>query len=39
MTVENILSRPQLQIEDREFDAWCDKITGVLKKAGEDFKK
>ena len=38
MTIDNVLSRKELQHEDKEFDAWCDKVTGVIQKAGEDFK-
>jgi nucleoside-diphosphate-sugar epimerase len=37
MTVDNILSHPKLQHEDTEFDTWCDKITGLIKKTGEGF--
>ena len=32
MTVNNILSNPELQREDTEFDTWCDKMTDVTKK-------
>lgn len=33
MTIENILSNPELQVEDPEFDAWCDKVVEVLDEA------
>ncbi|MFC4598211.1 SDR family oxidoreductase [Cohnella hongkongensis] len=29
-TVEHILAHPELQIEDPEFDLWCDKVIRVL---------
>lgn len=32
-TVEHILAHPELQKEDPEFDAWCDKVVGVLDEA------
>lgn len=36
-TIENILSNPSLQIEDKEFDEWCDKVVEVLDKAKKEF--
>lgn len=33
MTIENIMSKPELQVEDPEFDAWCDKVIDVLAEA------
>ncbi len=26
MTIENVLKHPEFQVEDPEFDAWCDKV-------------
>nr|WP_318712038.1 hypothetical protein [uncultured Treponema sp.] len=31
-TVKNVLSKKELQVEDPEFDRWCDKVVAVLKK-------
>lgn len=36
-TVEYMLSHPETQIEDPEFDAWCDKVIARLEKLKEDF--
>ena len=35
MAVENIMAHPELQVEDLEFDAWCDKVIHAV----EDAKK
>lgn len=35
-TIENILAHPELQKEDTEFDAWCDKVISVFEKAKEE---
>ena len=32
-TIENVLSKPELQVEDPEFDAWCDKVINALEAA------
>lgn len=32
-TVKNVLSKKELQVEDPEFDRWCDKVVAVLEKA------
>jgi nucleoside-diphosphate-sugar epimerase len=32
-TVENILAHPELQKEDPEFDAWCDRVIAAREKA------
>ena len=37
-TVEYVLSHPECQVEDSEFDAWCDKLITVLEKAKEEMK-
>jgi nucleoside-diphosphate-sugar epimerase len=31
--IENILKHPELQLEDPEFDIWCDKVIDVLENA------
>lgn len=36
-TVQNVLAHPELQIEDLEFDAWCDKVINVLENAKKNF--
>jgi len=35
MTIDNVLANKALQIEDPEFDIWCDKIISVTDKAIE----
>jgi nucleoside-diphosphate-sugar epimerase len=39
MTVNNILNNSELQIEDPEFDQWCDKIIAVVENAKAAFTK
>ncbi|AZK45726.1 SDR family oxidoreductase [Paenibacillus lentus] len=34
-TVKHILAHPELQVEDPEFDAWCDKVIGALENAAK----
>ena len=34
-TVKYILAHPEFQNEDKEFDAWCDKVIETLEKAKE----
>ena len=36
--LEYILSHPECQIEDPEYDRWCDKVIAVLEKAKEAFR-
>ena len=36
ITIDNILSHPELQREDPEFDAWCDRVIAALEKAKEE---
>ena len=38
MTVNYVLDHPEYQIEDPEFDAWCDKVIDTLEKAKETMK-
>ena len=35
-TVRHMLATPELQVEDPEFDAWCDKVIAAMEKAKED---
>lgn len=35
-TVRHMLATPELQVEDPEFDAWCDKVITAMEKAKED---
>lgn len=37
-TVEHILAHPELQLEDPEFDAWCDRVIAAREKAIELMK-
>lgn len=36
-TVEYMLSHPETQVEDPEFDAWCDKVIAKLEQLKEEF--
>ena len=36
-TVEHILAHPELQLEDPEFDAWCDRVIAVQEAAKRSF--
>lgn len=38
-TVQYILEHPEHQIEDKEFDEWCDKVIDALNKAKETINK
>ena len=33
MTIENVLAHKELQLEDKEFDEWCDKVIAALESA------
>ncbi len=35
-TIQHILSHPELQREDAEFDRWCDKVIGKFEKIREE---
>jgi nucleoside-diphosphate-sugar epimerase len=37
-TIAHILAQPELQIEDPEFDAWCDKVIATLDQAVQSIK-
>lgn len=32
-TIDYVLSHPELQVEDPEFDAWCDKVISAMDRA------
>lgn len=36
-TIENVLAHPELQEDDPEFDAWCDRVIEVLETAKKTF--
>lgn len=36
-TLENVLSTPALQVEDPEFDKWCDRVIEIQKEAADRF--
>jgi hypothetical protein len=35
--VEHILAHPELQLEDPEFDAWCDRVIAAQEAAKKQF--
>jgi nucleoside-diphosphate-sugar epimerase len=37
-TVEYVMSHPECQVEDPEFDAWCDKVINSLEDTKKMFK-
>lgn len=37
-TVDYVLSHRECQVEDKEFDVWCDKVIEMLEKAKKDIK-
>lgn len=39
MTINYIMEHPEYQVEDEEFDKWCDKIIDTLEKAKAAFKE
>lgn len=38
MTLDYIMKHPEYQIEDKEFDQWCDKIIAALEKVKAEWK-
>ena len=38
-TIENILAHPELQIEEPEFDAWCDRVVAAMEQAKASLMK
>ncbi len=37
--VQHVLTHPELQQEDAEFDAWCDRVIGALEQAKASLQK
>ncbi len=37
--IDNILEHPELQVEDKEFDKWCDDVILALEEVKQKFKK
>ena len=37
MTIDYIMSHPEYQKEDEEFDIWCDKIIDTLEQVKKDW--
>ena len=37
--IANLLAHPELQVEDPEFDAWCDKVIETLETAKKQLKE
>ena len=35
IALDYVLSHPECQVEDPEFDEWCDKVIAVLENAKE----
>ena len=35
-TIENVLAHPELQEDDPEFDAYCDRVIAALEKAKKE---
>lgn len=38
-TIANVLSHPEYQVEDREFDEWCDRVIEMLESAKKGILK
>lgn len=38
-TVENVVANPELQTDDPEFDAWCDKLITCIEFVKQEMKK
>lgn len=38
IALDYVLSHPECQVEDPEFDAWCDKVIAVLEESKKQFK-
>ena len=38
-TIANVLSHPEYQVEDREFDEWCDRVIEILESAKKGILK
>jgi hypothetical protein len=37
IALEYVLSHPECQVLDPEFDQWCDKVIAALEKAKKEF--
>ena len=37
IALDYVLSHPECQEEDADFDAWCDKVIAALEKSKENF--
>ena len=37
IALEYVLSHPEYQVQDPEFDQWCDKVIAALEKAKKEF--
>ena len=37
IALDYVLSHPECQEEDHDFDAWCDKVIAALEKSKENF--
>ncbi len=37
IALDHVLSHPELQVEDPEFDKWCDRVIDTLEKAKREF--
>ena len=35
IALDYVLSHPECQVEDPEFDAWCDKVIAAIEKSKE----
>ncbi|MDR1002700.1 MAG: SDR family oxidoreductase [Oscillospiraceae bacterium] len=38
VAIENVLANPELQVEDAEFDSWCDRVVSALEAAAKAVK-
>ena len=36
--IDYIMAHPELQVEDPEFDVWCDRVIATLEAAKQQFK-
>ena len=39
MTLDSVLSNPEYQVEDPEFDKWCDDVIAALEEAKSKIKR
>ncbi len=38
-SIAYVLSHPELQVEDPEYDAWCDRVVAVLERAKQEIRE